>query len=149
MNRIILTGNLGHGATVRDVQKADNSGTTPVVNFSLAVKVGYGANAETTWYKCSWWGERAEKCAQWLTRGRRVLVEGEPGLRFWKKRDGSGEGAEIAVRVSNLELLSDGRAADESAPPESLTTAPFAVPVASFARSMAAPVAMSAFLTLP
>lgn len=114
MNKIILTGNLGHGATVRDVTKPDNSGTTPVVNFSLAVKIGYGVQAQTAWYGCSWWGERAEKVSQWLTRGRRVLVEGEPGLRMWTKRDGSGTGAEIAVRVTNVELLGDARS-DEGA----------------------------------
>lgn len=111
MNKIILTGNLGHSATVRDVEKADKSGTSPVVNFSLAVKIGYGEQAQTVWYGCAWWGERAVKVSEWLSRGRRVLVEGEPGLRTWTKRDGSGMGAEITVRVSNLELLGDGREA--------------------------------------
>lgn len=108
MNKIILSGNLGHSATTRDVPKADGSGSTPVVNFSLAVKIGFGERAETLWYGCSWWGERAAKVALWLSKGRRVIVEGEPGLRLYAKRDGSA-GAEITVRVGALELLGDGQ----------------------------------------
>jgi single-strand DNA-binding protein len=112
MNKILLSGNLGRAAEVRMVPKRDQSGETPVVNFSLAVKVGFGEQAESLWYDCSWWGERAEKVSQWLTKGRPVLVEGEPGVRQWQKRDGSGWAAAITVRVVFLELLADGRRAE-------------------------------------
>jgi len=104
MEKIIFTGNLGHAASLRDVEKADHSGTTPVVNFSIAVRRGWGEREETMWYDCSWWGERAAKAAQWLVKGKQVLVEGEPSVRTWEKRTG-GTAAGIVVRVSTLEFL--------------------------------------------
>ena len=107
MNKLFLTGHLGHACVVRDVPKRDGTGSTPVVNFSLAVKSGWGVNEKTIWYACAWWGERAAKVAQWLTKGKKVLLEGEPEMRLFVKRDNS-TGGEIAVRVSELELLSGG-----------------------------------------
>lgn len=104
MNRIILSGNLGHGAQVREVPKREGGGSVPVVNFSLAVKLGFGRDAETVWYACAWWGEHAARVSEWLTRGQGVLLEGEPSLRVYEKRDKS-MGAEITVRVDRLELV--------------------------------------------
>lgn len=115
MNKIIFSGNLGHSATVRDVPRGDQSGTQPVCNFSVAVRVGWGERQSTIWYDCSWWGERAAKVAQWLTKGRTVLVEGEPGLRLYQKRDKSTD-AVIVVRVSALDLIGPGAHVDESTP---------------------------------
>ena len=74
MNKLIAMGNLGHSASVRSVDTA--RGAQPVVNFSLAVKIGYGEQERTQWYDCHWWGDRAERVSQWLSRGRRVVVEG-------------------------------------------------------------------------
>jgi single-strand DNA-binding protein len=105
MNKIMLTGHLGHTASVRDVDKRDHSGTMPVVNFSLAVREGWGEQERTIWYACAWWGERAAKAAQYLTKGGKVLVEGTPELRLFLKRDKS-TGGEIAVTVRELEFLS-------------------------------------------
>ena len=99
MNLIINKGRLGQAATVRIV----GADRTPVVNFSLAVAVGYGANEKTEWRDCSWWGESAEKCVQWLTKGREVLVQGQPSVRSYQKRDGT-TAAVMDLRVDRLEF---------------------------------------------
>ena len=52
MNKIICLGNLGRDAEVRLVPRA--SGSLPVVNFSLAVKIGYGEQERTEWRDCSY-----------------------------------------------------------------------------------------------
>lgn len=113
MNKIILTGNLGHAASVRDVPRRDGSGTMAVVNFSLAVRLGWGERETTQWWDCAWWGERAAKVAQWLPKGQKVLVEGEAQLETYTKRDGSA-GAKLVVVVRDLELIG-GRTEGEAA----------------------------------
>ena len=113
MNLIINKGRLGQAATVR-VVGADR---TPVVNFSLAVTVGYGANEKTEWRDCSWWGESAEKCVQWLTKGREVLVQAQPSVRSFQKRDGT-TAAVMDLRVDRLEFCGS-----KDTPPEAQTGA--------------------------
>jgi single-strand DNA-binding protein len=102
MNKLIALGNLGHAASVRTVEHPTR-GSQPVVNFSLAVKLGYGERERTQWYECAWWGERAERASQWLTKGKRVLVEGEPELELYEKRDGT-KGAKVVVRVVSVDF---------------------------------------------
>lgn len=116
MQKIILTGNLGRSATVREVPR---EGREPgvVVSFSLAVRRGWGEREETEWYECSWWGARAEACARYLVTGKAVLVTGEPALRMWAKRDGSGWDGRITVRVDELELLGGGTGLGREAGP--------------------------------
>lgn len=108
-------GHLGRNAEVN----ATKSGV-PVVNFSVGVKRGWGEKESTLWVSCAWFGERAEKVASWLTKGRMVAILGEPDVRAWEKRDGSGIGCAIQCHVLNLDLLG-GR--DAGAP--SATSAPF------------------------
>ena len=97
MNLYSAKGHLGHAATVRVV----GDKRTPVVNFSLAVTVGYGDNKRTEWRDCSWWGVGAEKCVSWLTKGREVVISGEPSVRLFEKRDKSW-GSVLDVRVDKL-----------------------------------------------
>ena len=106
MQKIQLIGHLGHAASLKQVSTVN--GPKPVVNFSLAVAVGYGAKQETAWYDCAWWGERGEKCAGWLVKGKQVYLEGEPGVRMFEKRTG-GTGVAITVNVRDLHLLGGAR----------------------------------------
>lgn len=112
MNLIIQKGNLGQSARVRLVDGRDNK-KTPVVNFSLAVKVGYGANERTEWRDCAWWGQAAEKCHAWLTKGREVVVTGEPSVRTYQKADGSTV-AVMDVRVEKLDFFGTRGTSDEA-----------------------------------
>ena len=122
MNKLIALGNLGHAASVRTVEHPTR-GSQPVVNFSLAVKIGYGDRERTQWYECTWWGERAERVSQWLTKGKRVLVEGEPELELYEKRDGT-KGAKVVLRVLSVDF------ADAGSRSEGPASAPAAAPVA-------------------
>lgn len=117
MNKITCLGNLGRDAEVRLVPRA--SGSLPVVNFSLAVKIGYGEQERTEWRDCSYWGERAQKVSRWLTKGKQLLVVGEPTLRTYPKRDGT-QGAAIAIHVDELHFVggkpAEGAGAAPAAP---------------------------------
>lgn len=63
MNNWNFTGNLGKAAETRHTSSGD-----AVVQFSVAVKSGYGKNEKTTWANCSMWGKRGEAVAPYLTK---------------------------------------------------------------------------------
>jgi single-strand DNA-binding protein len=89
---IIISGNLGKDAESKTTQKGDK-----VTSFSVGVKQGWGDNSSTNWYRCSVWGERGEKIAQYLTKGAKVFVTGELTI-------GSYEGKpQFDVRVNEIE----------------------------------------------
>ena len=76
MNNFCFTGNLGKDCRI------GNANGTAVCNFSVAVKSGYGDNAQTLWVDCAMWGKQAEsRLPDYLTKGQPVAVCGELGTR--------------------------------------------------------------------
>jgi single-strand DNA-binding protein len=66
---------------------------------------------ETTWFRVSVWGRQAETANQYLSKGRRVLVEGtlqaDPqtgGPKLWTRQDGT-VGSSFEIRASNIQFL--------------------------------------------
>ena len=53
--------------------------------FNLPVETGYGDNKKTSWVTCKVFGERAEKLAQYVTKGSPVTVTGAFQLDEWEK----------------------------------------------------------------
>ena len=75
MNNFNFTGNLGNDC------RQGQAGQTAVVNFSVAVKSGYGQNEQTIWVDCALFGNRATALVPYLTKGQTVAVSGELGTR--------------------------------------------------------------------
>ncbi len=96
MNRLIITGNVGHDATAKAVNDKF------VYKIAVGVKSGYGDKATTEWYDCDLW--RNDDKLQ-FTKGQKLLIEGEPTLQVWTGKDGNPAG-KICVRVTNFEYLS-------------------------------------------
>ena len=69
---VILTGNLGKDAEMRFTPTG-----TPILNFSLPIDIGFGEKKETMWVRCAMFGERAQKVAEYLVKGKGVQVVGE------------------------------------------------------------------------
>ena len=97
MKTITIAGRLGKNATLRRTQNGD-----PVLGFSVAVNDGYGDKAKTMWFECSWFGKRAEKIEQYLTKGTSVCVSGDLGTREYNGK------TYLQVRVSELDLMGGG-----------------------------------------
>ena len=91
-----LVGTLGKDATINDVQGKK------VINFSVAINQGYGDNKTTLWVDVAKWGDKTT-VAEYLKKGTKVAVSGEPSLRTWEK-DGK-HGASITLRANEVELL--------------------------------------------
>lgn len=100
MNNFSFTGNTG-----RDADQKFMGDSTSLVSFAVAVKSGFGDNAATTWVNCKFWGKRSEGVFPYLKKGQLVGVNGELTLREYDKKDGSGKGSSLEVRVNDLTLL--------------------------------------------
>ena len=99
MNVWAFSGNLGRDAEQRFLANGNS-----VVDFSVAVKSGYGDKAAVTWPKCTVWGKHGEALLPYLKKGQLVGISGEVTLREYAKRDGT-NGASLEVRVNDVTLL--------------------------------------------
>ena len=99
---VTVAGNLGKPAERRYTPTG-----VEVIQFSVAEKVN---KDETRWYRCSWFGERAGKVADYLTKGTRVSITGRGKLNTWEK-DGKTQ-ASIDIDVLDLTMLGGGQRED-------------------------------------
>jgi single-strand DNA-binding protein len=110
--KLIIVGNLGRDPEMRYMPDG-----TAVSSFSMATNRSWTDRSsgqqvdETTWFRVSVWGRQAEAVNQYLTKGRRVLVEGRlvpdrqtGGPRLWTGQDGSVR-ASFEVRADSVQFL--------------------------------------------
>ncbi len=90
MNKVILTGNLTRDPEVRYTQSGK-----AVATFSIAVNRTWKrpgdtqTQALTDYINVVAWEKSAEFCGKYLTKGRKVLVEGRIQSRSYEAQDGS------------------------------------------------------------
>ena len=123
---LTIVGNLGGDPDMHT--KPDG---TKVANFSVAVNRKWNNAAgerqeETLWMRVAAWGKLGENCAQYLAKGRQVLVVGRltvdkntGGPRIWQDNDGTSR-ASFEMRALEVKFLgssgSNGTADAEAAP---------------------------------
>ena len=89
VNKVILVGNLGRDPELRYTQNGQ-----AVVNFTLATSENWkdkstGERQERTeWHRIVVWGPTGERCAQYLSKGRTVYIEGRLQTREWEDKEG-------------------------------------------------------------
>jgi single-strand DNA-binding protein len=88
LNKIMLIGNVGSDPEMRYTPNGK-----AVTSFSMATNHRYTTAAgesrdETEWFRVSVWGKQAESCNQYLSKGKRVYVEGRLHSRSWEGQDG-------------------------------------------------------------
>jgi single-strand DNA-binding protein len=89
INKVILVGNLGRDPEIRHTQNG-----SAVANFTLATSRRYkdrdGQQQEQTeWHRIVAWARLAEICAEYLTKGRQVYIEGRLQTREWEDKEGN------------------------------------------------------------
>lgn len=92
------------GHLTKDAETAFTGQGTAITRFDIAVNTGWGNNKTVTFYRCAFFGERGQKVAQYLTKGKPVLVTGEPSLRKTTRDDGRSF-TDLNVNVQNVVLL--------------------------------------------
>ena len=112
LNKVMIIGNLGRDPEMRQV------GAQNVTNFSVATsrkwtnKQSGELVEETTWYRVSVWGRQAETANQYLSQGKKVLVEGSSlKARSYANQDGT-TGVSLDLRADVVRFLS-ARGEDE------------------------------------
>lgn len=104
-----------------------------VTGFSAAFDNGWGDKKQTVWLDCSAWGERYQKVAEYITKGKQLVVEGNIGTREHEgktyitldvtdiklcdgKRDGEQPKRQDAPRQSNSPPPESGGFEDDDIP---------------------------------
>jgi len=103
INVCTLSGRLGRDSEVKHLPNG-----TAVLEFSIAVDVGFGDRKTSFWLRCSLFGDRGSKLAQYLTKGQSVAVSGEFNPRAWNDKEGA-EKISLELRADKVELLGSKR----------------------------------------
>ena len=106
-NQITIVGNLGSDPDTKTL----SSGST-VCNFSVATSRRYmdrdgNPKEETQWHRITCWNKLADTCAQYLSKGRKVLVVGEMTYRQFEHEGVKRESAEI--KAQNVTFMDKGQ----------------------------------------
>ena len=116
INKVIAIGNLG-----KDPETKYLPSGAAVCNFSIAVSENWkdkqtGEQKERTeWINVEVWGNSAEACAKYLTKGKQVYIEGKLQTDSWEK-----EGVvkyRTKVRADNVQFLGGKNDRQEQRPP--------------------------------
>jgi len=97
INRVVLVGNL-----TRDPELRHTPGGTPVCNLGIAVN-GRRRDESGNWvdkpnfFRISVFGNQAESCAQYLSKGRPVAIDGRLDWRQWEQDGVKREAVEIVA----------------------------------------------------
>lgn len=123
LNRVFLMGNL-----TRDPELRYTPSGTAVTNLRIAVNRRYKTQAgelkeETAFITVVTWGKQAETCAQFLSKGRPMFVEGRLQTRSWETQDGQKRNV-LEVRATRVQFLGKPQSTQGSSAPkeESLET---------------------------
>lgn len=113
----------------RDAELKYTAGGKAVANLSLAFNYGMRdpntKEQPTQWIDASLWNERAEKLAQYLTKGKQVyVILTDPHIETYEKRDGS-SGAKIVAMVNVIEFAGSAKqeGGQDSAPAQAAAPA--------------------------
>ena len=107
MARVILVGNL-----TRDPELRYTTGGTAIANLGIAVnrriKRGEEWTDEVSFFDVVVFGRRAETSAEYLAKGRPVLVEGDLVQRRWESQDGQ-KRSKVEVQARDVQFLGTPR----------------------------------------
>ena len=111
----MLIGNVGSDPEMRYTPNGK-----AVTSFRMATNYRYSSpdgerKEETEWFRVSVWGKQAESCNQFLSKGRRVYVEGRLHSSNWEGQDGQ---MRTSLEVSANRVIFLDRAAPASLPEE-------------------------------
>lgn len=104
MNKVFLIGNL-----VRDPELNYIPSGTAVAKMSIAVNRRYKVNnewkEEVVFIDLVVWGKQGENCHKYLSKGKKVYVEGRLSLSRWTTQDGANR-SKIEIIAERVQFLS-------------------------------------------
>jgi single-strand DNA-binding protein len=113
INRVIVVGNL-----TRDPELRHTPSGTAVCSLRIAVNTTRKDESgqwvdKPNYFDVTVWGQQGENCAQYLSKGRPVAIDGRLEWREWEAQDGSKRQA-VDIVADNVQFLG-GRQEGEGA----------------------------------
>ena len=106
VNVVVITGNL-----TRDPELRSTGGGTSVCELRVAVNSRRKDGQTGEWvdkpnyFDVTVWGAQGENCANYLSKGRPVAVEGRLDWREWEAKDGSGKRQAVEIIANSVQFL--------------------------------------------
>jgi single-strand DNA-binding protein len=106
VNVVVITGNL-----TTDPELRHTGGGTPVCELRVAVNTRRKNGQTNEWedkpnyFNVTVWGAQGENCANYLSKGRPVAVEGRLDWREWEAKDGSGKRQAVQIVANSVQFL--------------------------------------------
>ena len=104
VNVVVITGNLTQDPELRHL----GSGTA-VCELRVAVnsrrKDGNEWVDKPNFFNVVVWGAQGENCAQYLSKGRPVAIEGRLDWREWEAKDGGGKRQAVQIVANTVQFL--------------------------------------------
>ena len=108
LNKIMIIGHLG-----RDPEMRYTPSGRPVTTYTVATSRTWNTSdgerhTDTEWFNVVAWGNLAEICKQYLTKGQQVYIEGRLQTRHWDDADGN-KHTSVEIVASEMMILGDRR----------------------------------------
>jgi single-strand DNA-binding protein len=105
VNVVVITGNLTQDPELRHL----GSGTA-VCELRVAVNSRRKDQSgnwvdKANYFNVTVWGAQGENCAQYLSKGRPVAIEGRLDWREWEAKDGSGKRQAVQIVANTVQFL--------------------------------------------
>lgn len=106
VNVVVITGNL-----TQDPELRHTGGGTAVCQLRVAVNSRRKDGQTGEWvdkanyFNVTVWGAQGENCANYLSKGRPVAVEGRLDWREWEAKDGSGKRQAVEIIANSVQFL--------------------------------------------
>ena len=105
VNVVVITGNL-----TRDPELRHTGGGTPICELRVAVNSRRKDQSgqwvdKPNFFDVVVWGAQGENCANYLSKGRPVAVEGRLDWREWEAKDGSGKRQAVQIVANSVQFL--------------------------------------------
>jgi single-strand DNA-binding protein len=115
LNKVMVIGHLG-----RDPEMRYTPSGRPVTTFKVATSRSWNTangerHSETEWFNVVTWGNLAEICKQYLTKGKQVYIEGRLQTRHWEDKEGV-KHSTIEIVANEMIMLGERREANNHAP---------------------------------
>lgn len=113
LNKVMIIGRLG-----RDPEMRYTPSGRPVTTFSIATSRNWTTSEgerriETEWFNIVAWGNLAEICKQYLSKGQLAYIEGRLQTRHWDDNEGL-KHTSVEIVANEMIMLSERRDADDA-----------------------------------
>ena len=121
LNKVMIIGHLG-----KDPEMRYTPSGRPVTTYTVAVSRSWNSadgerHTETEWFNVVAWGNLAEICKQYLTKGQQVYIEGRLQTRRWDDKEGQ-KHTSVEIVANEMMMLGDRREANHGTDEQSTST---------------------------